>query len=103
MKFVNLTPHDVLLNNGTVYEKSGTVARISSTYTDFDENGICHVKFGKITGLPESQDGVIYIVSGMVASAAKNRMDIVSPATGHKDCIRNEQGQIVSVPGFVRN
>ena len=34
-------------------------------------------------------------------SAAK-RADVVSPATGHPDTVRNEKGHIVSVPGFVR-
>lgn len=103
MKFINLTPHNVVLNNGTVIEKSGNIARVSSRYTEFDGRGICHVEFGEITGLPEPEEGVIYIVSGMVASAAKNRNDVVAPATGHPQCVRNDQGQIVSVPGFVRS
>jgi hypothetical protein len=37
----------------------------------------------------------------LVAQAAK-RQDVVSPATGHHDCVRNDKGHIVSVPGFVR-
>ncbi len=43
----------------------------------------------------------IYIVSGMVAAAAK-RSDVVAPATGHPACVR-ENGQVVSVPGFVQS
>ena len=48
-----------------------------------------------------------YIVSAMVLAANnskprhKRRGDLVAPATGHPDCIR-ENGFIVSVPGFVR-
>ena len=103
MRFINCTPHNVVLNNGTVIEKTGTIARVSSRYTEFDKDGICHVEFGEITGLPEPEEGVVYIVSGMVAAAAKNRTDVVAPATGHPQCVRNDQGQIVSVPGFVRN
>jgi hypothetical protein len=34
-------------------------------------------------------------------AAAARRSDLVSPATGHPDCVR-ENGQIKSVPGFVR-
>jgi hypothetical protein len=34
--------------------------------------------------------------------AASNRDDLVAPATGHPDTIRNEKGQIISVPGFVQ-
>ena len=29
------------------------------------------------------------------------RNDLLAPATGHPETVRNEQGQIVSVPGFV--
>jgi hypothetical protein len=73
---------------------------VSSSYTEFDSRGICSVKFGKVENLPEEKEGVVYIVSGMVASACK-RGDIVSPATGHPQCKR-ENGNIISVPGFVQ-
>lgn len=43
------------------------------------------------------------IVSGLVLQAAPaDRDDLVSPATGHRECIRDEKGMIKSVPGFVR-
>lgn len=99
MEFINLTPHAIKLNNGTVFSPSGKIARVESHYTPFDENGISHVEFGQVENLPEPQEGVIYIVSGMVAAASK-RHDVVSPATGHPEAVR-ENGQIVSVPGFV--
>lgn len=99
MEFINLTPHAIKLNNGTIFEPAGKIARVSSHYTPFDENGISRVEFGQVENLPEPQEGVIYIVSGMVAAAAK-RPDVVSPATGHPEAVR-ENGQIVSVPGFV--
>ena len=102
MEFVNLTPHDIVLNDGRVIKRSGKVARVSSSYTPFDESGVARVVFGQITDLPDPVDGTIYVVSGLVA-AATDRNDVVSPATGHPECVRNEQGQIVSVPGFVRS
>ena len=40
------------------------------------------------------------IVSAMVLSAS-DRTDLVAPATGHPDTIRNDKGQIISVPGFI--
>lgn len=45
-----------------------------------------------------------FIVSAIVLKAAKaaGREDCIAPATGHPDVVRNEKGQIVSVPGFVR-
>lgn len=49
------------------------------------------------------EEGTIYIVSALVLAAAKEkgRTDVVAPATGHPDCVR-ENRFIVSVPGFVR-
>jgi hypothetical protein len=44
---------------------------------------------------------VWYVVSGVVAQAAKGRDDILVPATGHPDAVRKD-GQVFSVPGFVR-
>jgi hypothetical protein len=102
MRFRNFTPHPVVLNNGTEFPSEG-VARVSSTHTAFDENGICSVQFGDVVGLPEQEEGTILIVSAIVAAAAAKagRTDVVSPATGHPEAVR-EQGQIKSVPGFVR-
>ena len=38
----------------------------------------------------------------MVLEAASSRSDLVAPASGHPDTVRNEKGQIVSVPYFVK-
>lgn len=101
MKFINLTPHNIVLNDGTTFSSCGE-ARLNDTFTEFDKNGICSVKHGGITNLPAPKEGVIYIVSAMVLTAAKEmgRKDVVAPATGHPLCKR-ENGFIVSVPGFV--
>lgn len=102
MTFKNYTPHPIFLNSGLSYASEG-VARVSNSFTEFDHDGICTVNYGAITGLPKPQEGVLYIVSALVLSAAKaaGRTDCVAPATGHPDCIR-ENGFIKSVPGFVR-
>ena len=100
VKFINLTPHTINMNDGAAYAASGVVARVANAHTPFDENGVATIEWGEVTGLPAPQDGVIYIVSALVAAAAK-RSDLVSPATGHPACVR-ENGQIKSVPGFVR-
>ena len=104
MTFVNLTPHAISLNDGTVFPSQG-IARVSNSFTDFDDNMVCSVTYGDVEGLPEPQEGVTYVVSALVLSAVKavsDRTDVVAPATGHPQCVRNEKGQIVSVPGFVR-
>lgn len=100
-QFVNCTPHDIKLNDGTIFTASGVVARVSASYTEFDENGICQQVFGDVTDLPESKENTVYIVSALVL-AATDRQDVVAPATGHPGCVRNEKGLIESVPGFVR-
>ena len=101
VKFINLTPHTVNLNDGRAFPSEG-IARVSASFSSFDENGICRQEFGALTGLPEPEEGIKLIVSAIVLSAAKaiGRTDCVAPATGHPDCIR-ENGLIKSVPGFV--
>ena len=99
-QFINLCPHAIVLNDGRVFPPSGNVARVSSSFSDFDGDGICSNVFGEITGLPEPIEDTIFIVSMLVAGIVK-RADVVSPATGHPGCVR-ENGQVKSVPGFVR-
>ena len=99
MKFINLTPHTVCLNNGTQYPASGNIARMAASFKE-SGNGFYTQTFGEIENLPEPIEDVYYIVSAMVFSAT-SRKDVVAPATGHPECIRNEKGQIISVPGFV--
>ncbi len=101
MNFINLTPHAIVLNDGAVYQPSGTIARVSAQFSEVVD-GFCTQTFGDVVGLPAPQDGVYYIVSAMVF-AATDRVDVVAPATGHPACVRNDKGQIVSVPCFLRH
>ena len=99
---INLTPHVIRLNDGTEYQPSGVVARVSSEYKGLTpSHPPCYsVVYGEVTGLPAHQDGVRYIVSGMIASACKGRHDLLVPATGHPETVRVD-GQVYSVPGFI--
>jgi len=99
MRLRNFTPHAILLNNGESFPSEG-LARVANSFTDFDEHGVCSVKYGDVEGLPDPEPDTLLIVSAMVL-AASDRSDLIAPATGHPDCVRNE-GRIVSVPGFVR-
>lgn len=103
MQFVNLTPHTINLNDGTAFAPQAPAARVDASFTPFDENGVCEQAFGDIVNLPAPQDGVTYIVSLIVLTAGKQlgRTDLVAPASGHPLVVRKD-GQIVSVPGFVR-
>lgn len=100
--YINLCPHDIKLNDSTIYPRSGAVARVATSFTDFNEDGICKIKYGEIENLPEPVENTYYIVSALVL-AATDRKDVIAPATGHPAVIRNEAGQIDSVPGFVTN
>lgn len=102
MKFLNFTPHDIVMNDGARFMSEG-VARVDGVYSAFDENGICRVDYGGIVGLPRPENDVVYIVSTVVLGVARllGRSDVVAPATGHPDCIRKD-GHVVSVPGFIR-
>ena len=101
MTYVNLTPHAIVLNDGRSFAPSGDVARVSVSYSNV--GGVDYVPvYGDVQGIPAPKDGVRYIVSAMVF-AATDRSDVVAPATGHKDVVRNDKGHIVSVPGFVVN
>jgi hypothetical protein len=102
-KFKNLTPHAIQLNGGESIPPSGNVARVSVNFSDFDANGIASTEYGQVEGLPPPEHGVFLVVSALVLAACKDRLDLVAPATGHPEAKRNEKGQIVSVPGFVRN
>lgn len=100
MMILNYTPHNITINDGTIYPSVG-VARVSATFEEVSK-GLYRQTFGDIIGLPEPKEDTMYIVSSIVLSAAKEagRTDCVAPATGHPDCIR-ENGFIKSVPGFV--
>ena len=101
--FINCTPHDIQFNNGTIFPKTGTIARVSASFSEIVE-GICDQVFGIVQDLPDPVEGTFFIVSAVVLTAAKlqGRTDCVAPATGHPQVIRNEAGHIVSVPCFVR-
>ena len=104
-KIINLTPHAINITDGPTFPPSGKVARVSVQQVDDGVIGGVPVKkqtFGDIVDLPDPADDTIYIVSALVLSAAKaaGRTDCVAPDTAN--AVRDDNGHIVSVPGFVR-
>jgi len=97
----NLTPHMIRLNDGREFPPCGVIPRVGTTYTVPDDDGVVGVRFGVPTGLPDKQEGILLIVSAILADACPGRDDLVSPATGHPDCVRKD-GQVYSVPFFTR-
>lgn len=109
---VNKTPHmiNLICEDGTKISLEPVLPtpRVSSSsiktaaYTIIDENGAEHMvireapEFGEVVDLPEPQEGVLYIVSMLVAARAQNRTDLVSPGRQ----IRNEAGQVIGCAGL---
>jgi len=110
-KFQNLTPHNLVLRDSEgvdqVIEPSGTVARVSQTPgQNIDTiNGIPVYSApvnGAVEGLPEPQEDIIYLVSGLVLTSCQGRADVFGPGTGPKDeAIRNEKGHTVAVTRLI--
>jgi len=101
LNYINLTPHTIVLNDGREFQPSGIIARVSVQFGPI-VNDVSVQSYGNVVDLPEPKDDTCYIVSGIVLAACGGRVDVVAPATGHKDCVRNEKGHIVSVPCFTR-
>lgn len=104
MRIINLTPHTINLYRGEemiMAIPSSGVARVNSTSQVIGEiNGfpIRRNVYGEITDLPDPEAGTIYVVSALVAQAAKDRKDLLIV----DDTVRNENGQIIGCRGFAR-
>lgn len=106
MRFVNLCPHAVTFVNESgdvirIVEPSGTVARLTTateTIGEVDGIPITRTVFGPITGLLEPSEGVIYIVSSLVASQCQDRDDVFIP----NDSVRNSEGVIIGCKSLGR-
>jgi hypothetical protein len=108
-RFTNLTPHPVCVYDGdqvvTDIPASGTVARLTEDVRVAEPIGgirATTVTIGSVTGLPDPQDGVTYIVSmpllmGM-AAAGIDRPDVVYPFGQ----VRDDQGRIIGCRSLAR-
>jgi len=102
----NLTPHAIVVDNGTekvTYSPDGLVARVSTESTVVGEVDGFEVVANTVVGdnLPAPVEGVYLLVSAMVLGLRPDRADLIAPNTGTAN--RNEKGRIISVPGFVRS
>jgi hypothetical protein len=114
VKFVNLTPHPVVLSNGALrvtFEKdySTPVARVEQVIEqatieceivpgmkiDMPVNAVTR---SEVYNLPDPEPGVMLIVSSMVATQVK-RADVIAPITD-STCERDVNGRVLSVKGF---
>lgn len=105
MKVINMTPHDIVVVSRenveqdekrqyivdadklvkiAVFPKSGILPRVTmqdKKVDEFDGVPLHQVAYGDIENLPKPQEGVLYCVSGLVASAGvkAGRKDLVAP------------------------
>ncbi|BBW98988.1 hypothetical protein [Geobacillus subterraneus] len=112
MKLVNLTPHTVNVVGAEdkavlSVSPSGNVARVTTKQVVIGSVAgvdVVRTEFGAVEGLPEPQDGVVYVVSTLVLQALKAngvaRSDVVSPDTSPASVVRNADGQVVGVRRF---
>lgn len=101
MKLVNLTPHEICeATTGKKFPASGMVARVSAQYSpagELDDIPLFSARFGEVEGLPEPQEGVVFIVSSMVLETMRERRgDIVAPG----DLVRDQNGNPIGCRGF---
>lgn len=100
---MNLCPHPINLYINGVFNStimpSGKIARCEQKQ-EYVETWllipITRQTFGKVTGLPDPQEGVRYIVSAKVADACPDRKDLVVPGPA----VRDENGNKIGCEGF---
>lgn len=107
MKLLNLTPHAitvVTLQNDDHFTvpPCGQVARLAVSrerLPDIEIDGLpvqlVHPTLGAVEGLPEPKEGVICLVSALVAEAVR-RPDVMSPG----ELIRDKEGVITGCRGL---
>ena len=102
---INLTLHtiNVIVGDETISIKPcGTVCRViedTKTVASINRIPIRVSHPTAVEGLPPQKEGVIYLCSGMAASAAweLGRADVYCPSTLADDIIRNEKGLTIAV------
>jgi hypothetical protein len=106
VEIVNLTPHPLTIErtDGTTatIPATGQVARLAVTREDrpavkttSGRFAVSAPKLGEIEGLPDPVTGKVYVVSAIVADAAK-RPDVYSPG----ELLRDGDGRIVGARGL---
>ncbi len=99
-KFVNLIGHDITISGHATLPKCENPCRIETKQRIIGHLSgipIAETHFEKIVNLPDSEDGVYYIVSRIVMDFVPfDREDVFSVDTG-PTAIRDQSGQVVAV------
>ena len=104
MRIVNLTPHPITVAGLTI-APDGRVPRlreetreVGQLTVDGHTVPVTETRLGALEGLPEPADGVIYVVSRLVAEAAPHRSDLFFPGR----LVRDEAGRVVGAESLAR-
>jgi hypothetical protein len=95
----NLCPHAITIHGDPplVYEPSGQVARVAEEpgqpIDGYPFPATTASRYGQGTGLPDPEEGTLYVVSVVVAVASPTRADVFYPG----EAVRDDAGQIVGV------
>lgn len=105
-RIINLTPHPINMKTvdgeNVTIEPSGMVARVSETRVECQPiNGTVPVTYitydSGISGLPEPEEGTIYVVSSLVLQVVgSRRADVFAPGPA----IRDDAGRVVGCDGL---
>jgi hypothetical protein len=115
--FINLTPHVVRLfeenTPSTIYGDVDThpklicrLVSVGQARVPFDDNEVDRIGpvpvmepvFGSPSGLPDPQEGVVYITSLLVAQNTPGRTDVLAPVR----LVRDEDNRVVGCRALTR-
>ena len=120
---INLTPHAIIVFSAVTGETVaeippyGLIARVEKASRQIDAEIVAIPEFGDdgerweynvpimasslsaVSGLPNEQAGVRFIVSAQVRVACADRFDLVSPA----DLVRDDAGNVIGCRSFEVN
>lgn len=104
MRIVNLTPHAVTIAGVTIVP-DGRIPRLreeTRTVGHVEVDGhtlpVTETTLGALEGLPEPADGVVYVVSRLVAEAAPHRHDLYFPGR----LVRDSEGRVVGAESLAQ-
>lgn len=104
---MNLTPHAITFvganTDGTdmVVKPSGILARVATKTVVIGEIvgiPVTKTEFSEVEGLPAPQEGVIFLVSSLVASRCPDRDDVFIP----NESVRDSEGRIIGCKSLGR-
>lgn len=108
---INLTPHDVVYDNGTttviVPKNDVPPVRVKDNYKYLGMVGPFQTECSHgepfVENLPKYEEHVYYIVSTLVRKQLPNRKDLLSPTTNEAHITKDEKGHTISVSHFEMN